>query len=349
MPEIIPFVDAMRSQPKSLEVAYWSVREALEAAELATWQPGQTIGVVAMGASSHSGNAVVAALAEVGVRAVNIVASELEFAHTGYQPADHYLIVSESGRSPEPLAAAGSLTAGRRIGITNDPDAQIATVVDVTLGLGGFRDSPVYTAGYTATLLAYALLLDRVGARSARPELAEVPEAVRDALERYDPVASDIGRIAAEASAIDTVGRGGSFASAAEAALLFREGLRVASAGFETYQYLHGPIESVANESLVILFGDGRELTVPDSVLTTGAHVVLITAAPEQLIPSAGHAHLTIVRLDQALDAFVRPIIEIVIVQLIVAHASEHKPFPIEEFALEQHDTKLSAEPMEGS
>lgn len=341
MPPKISFDQAMRSQPEHLDAAYRSVRGDLDAAELAPWQPGETVAVVAMGASSHSGNALVAVLAEAGVRAVNIVASDLELASPGYQPADHYVIVTESGRSPEPIAAARALTPGRRIGITNAPDAQVADVLDVVLGLGGFDDSPVYTVGYTATLLAYALLLDRVAVRPAGPDLALTPQIVRTTLDRYDQIAATIGRIAAEASSIDTVGRGTSFASAAEAALLFREGLRVPSAGYETYQYLHGPIESAGNGTLLLLFGDGRELTVPDSVLDAGVRVVLVTTAPEQTIPSAGHPNLTVVPLDPALDGFVRPIVEIVIAQLVLAHASEHKPFPIEEFIYEQHDTKL--------
>lgn len=336
------FVDAMRSQPENLVVAYQSIHAALDVSEIVPWQPGETVGIIAMGASNHSGNALVAVLAEAGIRAVNIVASDLELASSGYQPADHYVIVSESGRSPEPIAAARSLTPGRRIGITNVPDAQIADVLDVVVGLGGFDDSPVYTVGYTATLLAYGLLLDRVGVRPEGTRLGLVPQIVRETLGRYDKVAATIGRIAADASAIDTVGRGTSFASAAEAALLFREGLRVPSAAYETYQYLHGPMESAGNGTLLLLFGDGRELTVPDSVLDAGVRVVLVTTAPEQAIPSAGHANLTIVPLDPELDGFIRAIVEIVLAQLILARASEHKPFPIEEFVYEQHDTKLT-------
>jgi glucosamine--fructose-6-phosphate aminotransferase (isomerizing) len=341
VPRKVSFIHAMRSQPENLEVAYRSIHAALDVAEIVPWQPRETVAIIAMGASHHSGNALVAVLAQAGVRAVNIVASDLELAAPGYQPADHYVIVSESGRSPEPLAAARSLTAGRRIGITDIPDAQIAEVLDVVVGLGGFDDSPVYTVGYTATLLAYALLLDRVGVRPEGAQLASVPQIVAKALQRYDRIAATIGRIAADASMIDAVGRGTSFASAAEAALLFREGLRVPSGSFETYQYLHGPMESAGKGTLLLLFGDGREITVPDSVLDAGVQVVLVTATPEQEIPSAGHENLTIVPLDPELDGFIRPIVEIVLVQLILAHASEHKPFLLEEFLFEQHDTKL--------
>jgi glucosamine--fructose-6-phosphate aminotransferase (isomerizing) len=38
----------------------------------------------------------------------------------------------------------------------------------------------------------------------------------------------------------------------------------------------------------------------------------------------------------------VRPIVEIVFAQLLLAHASEHKPFPMEQFMYEQHDAKIA-------
>jgi len=331
----------MRAQPEGLEEASASIRASLAGAAIAPWRPGETVGVVAMGASSHSGNALVTVLAEAGLRGVNLVASDLELALGGFQPADHYVIVSESGRSPEPIAAARSLTPGRRIGITNVPGAQIAEVLDVVIGLGSFDDSPVYTVGYTATLLAYGLLLDRLGVRP-EGQLTQVPQIVRDALVRYDAIATTIGKLAADSSDIDVVGRGTSFASAAETALMLREGLRMPSTSYETYQYLHGPMESAREGTLLIVFGDGRELTIPGSVLDAGVRVVLVTTVPDDEIPSAGHPNLTVVRLDSDLDGFVRPIVETVLAQLILAHAVEHTTFPIEDFVYEQHDTKLT-------
>jgi glucosamine--fructose-6-phosphate aminotransferase (isomerizing) len=342
----IPFVDAMYSQPTSLELAYSTLRLDLERCEPAPWQAGETIGVVAMGASSHSGHALVAVLAAAGVRAVNLVASDLVLSAPGFQPADHYVIVSESGRSPEPIAAGRALTVGRRIGISNFPTAPLADVVDTSLSLGGFDDSGVYTSGYTATLLAYALLLDRMGAVPAGPQVARIPDVVKAALETYDDVATRVARIVADASSIDVIGRGTSFASAAEAALMFREGLRIPSAGYETYQYLHGPMEPLNDSTVLLVYGDGRELTVPDTALTSGAHVVLVTAASERDIPSAGHPRLTIVPMAPDLDGFVRPIVEIVIAQLVMAHAIENKSFTLEDFLFTQSDTKLVENPV---
>lgn len=95
--------------------------------------------------------------------------------------------------------------------------------------------------------------------------------------------------------------------------------------------------------SLIVLFGDGRELTIPGSVLDSGVKVVLVTAADVSEIPDAGHENLTVVALEPGLGAFVRPIVETVIAQLVLAHASEHLPYPIEEFSYDQPDTKLAA------
>ena len=341
-----PFVDAMRAQPEHLELARTTVGRSLDAAVLAPWRPGETVGIVAMGASSHSGHALVAVLAGAGVRAVNLVASELSFGAPGFQPADHYVLVSESGRSPEPIAAGRSLTVGRRIGISNFPTAALSEVVDVPLDLGGFDDSPVYTSGYTATLLAYALLLDRLGIIPAGPDVAAIPDTVAAALATYADVARRIATTVGVATSIDVIGRGTSFASAAEAALMFREGLRVHAAAFETFQYLHGPMEPLDEGSVLIIFGDGRELTVPDAALASGAQVVLVTTAPESAIPSAGHPRLTIVPLDPGLDGFVRPIVEIVIMQLVMAVASESRDFALEDFLFTQSDTKLDEDPV---
>ena len=336
-----PFTEAMRSQPESLALAHSTLSACLARSAPAPWQPGETIGVVAMGASSHTGNALVAVLAGVGIRAVNLVASDLAMGATGFQPADHYVIVSESGRSPEPIAAGRALTVGRRIGISNFPAAAIAEVLDTPLGLGGFADSGVYTSGYTSTLLAYALLLDHMGVIPAGPEIAAIPVTVRAAMADYDAIASRVAKIVGAASSVDVIGRGTSYATAAETALMFREGLRIPSAAFDTFQYLHGPMEPLAEGSVLMIFGDGRELTVPDSVLESGTQVILVTTVLEEEIPAAGHRNLTIVPVARGLGGFVRPIVEIVISQLVMAHAIESKGFSLDDFLYTQDDTKL--------
>jgi fructoselysine-6-P-deglycase FrlB-like protein len=166
-----------------------------------------------------------------------------------------------------------------------------------------------------------------------------IPEIVENALADFAPVARAVSSLVAAATDIDVVGRGTSFASALETALMIREGLRIPTGAFETYEYLHGPMESVAAGTVVIIFGDERELTIPGSLLDAGVHVVVMTTAHD--VPNEGHPNLTVVRLDSGLAGFVRPIVEIVFAQLVLAEAILHKPFPIEQFIYEQPDTKI--------
>jgi len=334
------FVDAMRAQPENLALARETVLRDLAAADLARWGAEDSAAVVAMGASLNSSHALVAALAAAGHPAAGVVASDVADGLAVVR-ADHHIVVSESGRSPEPLAAARTLPAGSRIGISNFPGQPIKDEVDVVLGLGGFPDSPVYTSGFTATILAYALLLDNVGAVDAAAEAERIPGRAADALRDYAAAAETVGRVLADAATIDVVGRGGSLTAASELSLMVREGLRIPSTAFETFQYLHGPMEVLSSDDALVVFGDGRELSIPSSVLDAGVRVVLVTAADPSTVPGAGHAGLTIVPLPPGLGAFERAVVETVIGQLAIAAAIEHKPYPLEEFLYHQDDTKL--------
>ena len=338
------FIDAMMEQPTTLQLAYDTLIHDLDQANLARWEIGETIAIVAMGASGHSAKAAVALLAQAGYRALSMTASDVLLAADGLQPGDHYVIVSESGRSPETLEAARRLTVGARVGISNFPTAHIAEVVDVPLGLGGFKDSPVYTAGYTATLMAYALLFEKVGVLPSDTNVEHIPEIVAAALLELAPAAKAVSALVAAATSIDVVGRGTSFASALETALMIREGLRIPTGAFETFEYLHGPMESANAGTVVILFGDERELTIPGSILEAGVHVILVTTA--EAVPSEGHANLTVVRIERNVTGFIRPIVEVIFSQLLLASASEHKLFPLEEFIYEQPDTKIPLSPV---
>ena len=343
MSQRIPFSDAMESQPEQLVHVLASLTASVDAADLPPWTDGSTLGVVAMGASRNSGHALVAALAERGVRAVNTPASELLLGGAGFQPADYYLVVSESGRSPEPLEAAARLGGSKRVGITNFPHAQIAECVDAVVDLGEVPDSGVYTVGYTGTLLAYALLLGRLGLLPAA-DLDHVPALVGDTLARHADAAERAATLLAAADSIDVVGQGTSYAAAAELALMLREGVRKPAAVFETFEYLHGPMECLTSDSAVVLFGDGRETTVPDRLLAAAVPVVLVTSADE--VPTEGTSGLEVIRIAPQSQPLVRAVVEIVVAQLILAAAARRRGVPIDEFVFENLGTKLEPQPV---
>lgn len=339
--EHIAFTTAVWDQPHTLAHAAASIRASLDATQLAPWLPGETVAILSMGASSHSANALVTALTACGVRSVNITASELFDAPDGFEPGDHYVIVSESGRSPEPIEVARQLAAGNRIGITNFPDAAISEVIDSVIGLGGFPDSPVYTAGYNATLMAYSALLRAVGHPAAAVDEAAVPSMVADALAEYGQLAGELAAHFADVASVDCVGSGYSYTSAAQSALIFREALRLPTAAYETYQYLHGPMESGKAGTGLVVFGDGRELPMIASQVAAGVKVFLVTAADSAALEALEHENLMVVRLPDGVERFTRAIAEIVVIQVVAEAAAAARGLTIEDFLYSQDDTKI--------
>src|SRR5699024_8189629 len=107
--------------------------------------------------------------------------------------------------------------------------------------------------GYSATLLAYAMLCGRLGGAAAGDPSA-VPDRVAWTLDAFDAVARTAADRLSVSSAVDFVGRGMSLAAASEGALMFREALAVPTAAFDTYQYLHGPMEPLRENSGLVVF-----------------------------------------------------------------------------------------------
>jgi fructoselysine-6-P-deglycase FrlB-like protein len=339
------FRDTLWAQPETLDLAYRSVLSSLESVSLPLWKKGDTVAAIAMGASSHSAHALVHALMQAGMRGVNITASDLVDAPDGFQPADSFLLVSESGRSPEVVNAARKLTPGRRVGITAFPEASISAVVDYCINLGGFPDSRVYVTGYTATLMAYSLMLHHSGVVSAAtPVVTNGGDLVRRALRDYEAVAATIAEKLQAVTNIDCVGHGFSYSSATESALIFREAVRLPASAFDTFQYLHGPMQSGKKGTALLVFGDGRELPMIQSQVEAGVEVILVTAASEwairQVIDSVP-PNLSIVRVPDGVKGFGRAIVEIVLIQLIADASAVITGNVIEDYIYRQADTKL--------
>jgi glutamine---fructose-6-phosphate transaminase (isomerizing) len=334
------FSSALEAQAENLRVSVDVVAAALASADLAPWQPGETVAVVAMGASTHSGEAFVAMLGTEGVRAMNVTASDLELAPPGFQPADHYVVVSESGRSPEPIRAAENFTPGRRIGITNDPAAPLASAVDIVVPLGGWPDSRVYTTGFTATLLAYAALIRYQRPSSTATDPATIPDVVASAIDGLGEHADRAAHLLEKVHAVDFVAGGVSMAAATEGALVFREGARIHAAAYDTFQYIHGPMEPLGAGSALVVFGDGRELPMLDMVLDRGVKVVLLTQAVQD-VSRPDHENLVVVPVDRGVDGLARAVLETVFVQMLTVRHTQRAGIDINEFLFEQPDTKL--------
>ena len=323
------FREAIAAQPAWLQRAADLAGEAL-ASVTHRWEVDETVAVVGMGASTNAGAVFVAALRERGVRAVNLDASSVRGFPPGYRPGDHVIVISESGRSPEPIAAAARMGVAPIV-VTNDPASPVTEGASLVVPLGGFVDSGVYTIGYTTTLVALAAIAAAFGAPIAQPgALAGVAET---ALRDFAGDAPALAEALDERWFLDIVGQGCSAGSAQAAALLFREAPGTATAAFETLQYLHGPMESSGPHSATMLYGDGRENGVAAQLREAGALVIQCVTHPGTT-PGAHH-------LSTPANGYAGAVAEIVFAQLVAAELASRRGVKVGEFRFPQTDTKL--------
>ena len=199
----------------------------------------------------------------------------------------------------------------------------MARAADAWLPLGPERDTAVSTLGYTATLQTLGLLTDALLSTAPR-EWDALPALFDATLERLMPHARELAPAFTRIRMLDAVGAGPAAGSAGEAALLAREALLLPAAEYETRQYLHGPMESVADGFGAVLFGAERELQLAQTLSGYGATVATIGKGADFLVSSD-------------------PILQILPMQLLVQCVAELRGLRVDTLAREQDDTKVTA------
>jgi len=254
--------------------------------------------------------------------------------------ADAYVLVSQSGSSTEVLAALEELDGAPTYAVGAHADAPVARQAGCWLPLGPLEDSAVSTLGYTATVQALGLLAEAILDEQRDPSWERIPELAHATLERHDAAAAELGAALAQAHALDAVGGGAGIASAGEAALLGREALRLPAMGTETRQYLHGPLEAVDERFACILFGGERELELSRALAGYGARVCTVS----ERSPAHEEQGIFAFRVPAVAET-ASPILQILPVQLAVAHAAALRGLAIDSLRRQQADTKVAAAP----
>jgi len=119
--------------------------------------------------------------------------------------------------------------------------------------------------------------------------------------------------------------------------MLMREAVRVPAAGWDTLNYLHGPMESQDARTGLMAFGTGREVQIARDVAAFGCPSVLITGRTD-VSPSE---NLTVVSIPDWGNAIADAVIEIVAAQRIVAEMQDAASLTNITFRYRQTDTKL--------
>ncbi|MCX8023828.1 MAG: SIS domain-containing protein [Thermanaerothrix sp.] len=173
-------------------------------------------------------------------------------------------VISQSGESAEILRLLERLESRRPkllIGVTNNPSSTLARAAEVILPLHAGAEHTVSTRTYintvAVTLLAAAVLLKEpisAWAEAMWQGQAAIADYLRDWTQHLGSFRADAERL----SHLFLLGRGASFASAQEGALILKEAAKFAAEGMGAAQFRHGPLEIVEPGIAVWLFGGAQ-------------------------------------------------------------------------------------------
>jgi glucosamine--fructose-6-phosphate aminotransferase (isomerizing) len=214
------------------------------------------------------------------------------------------LTISQSGRSPDIIAlqAAARRAGALTVALVNDVDSPAAEAAECLLPLhAGLEKSVAATKSMIAALVAGASLVAQwaddaalAGAIARLPALLGAPHPA--------PPGALVDLVASAKSAF-VLGRGATFAVAAEAALKLKETCAIHAEAFSSAEVLHGPAGIITPGFLVIAFmpqdaaREGMSETL-QRLAGMGANVVIVDVAPSPtqaalVVPAAGHPLLT--------------------------------------------------------
>jgi glutamine---fructose-6-phosphate transaminase (isomerizing) len=319
------------------------VTDRLRDLDLAPWRD-RRLAITGMGASSNAITAVLGAYWSVGLPASGWSGAELQSAGPAAS-AEALIAVSQTGKSAEIYSALQHLPEGfPRLVVTDAEDSPIAGLADAAIPLALLEDSAVRTIGYTGTVQALLLLRDALapgcGPAADWDQLADELELQ---LASAEQLAAQLLPTLRNATAFDVVGSGTQAGTAAQGALLLREVCKLPASAYETYQYLHGPIEAVGPGLALIAIGGAREARLAESMAAAGATVLLITtgeaAAAGDAAMAAGSPGLTVFRLPD-MD-LAQAVLAILPLQTITWLLAEDRGCPDGEFRYHQDDTKV--------
>lgn len=197
------------------------------------------------------------------------------------------LVISQSGRSPDLLAAvqAASAAGALVVALVNEPVSPLADHADVVIPIGaGPELSVAATKSFQASLSALAQL---AALWLQDPALLRALDALPDQLETA--WAQDWREAEArliEAQDLYVLGRGVGFAVAQEAALKFKETCGLHAEALSAAEVRHGPMALVGSGFPVLAFAQDDETrpgveAVIQSCLAQGAQVIKV-GGPDQ-------------------------------------------------------------------
>jgi glucosamine--fructose-6-phosphate aminotransferase (isomerizing) len=289
------------------------------------WKKGgfKSVLFTGMGSSYFAPYTASCLLSSNGISSGNINAGELLHYHLPVLKKDTLLTcISQSGESYEVVKVLEKITSEITcIGITNEDASTLASKASVTLLSKAGREDMTSTKTYISTLLVlhiYSNLLSGKWNPCTMPELKSVIETIRSVIDTKDEWLSSVMDFLGHPPFVQIIGRGPSYSSVLQGALMFMEAARNPAAGIFGGEFRHGPMEmSKEGFRAVILAPLGatydQGIKLAGDITRFGGKVVLITNSS---------ARMTITNifpiLIQCHDEYLFPIEAIIPLQFIV-------------------------------
>ena len=242
---------------------------------------------------------------------------------------EHALVVgvSQSGegedinRVLENARASGAYT----VGITNEPNSSMSSLVDEMLLMHGGRERSVAaTKTFSGQMLLFYMLAEALASSKPSFSYESIPDFVERALEQKPAILELVQRYVFMENCV-VVGRGLTYANAYELALKLMETCYVVAERFSSADFLHGPLAMVERHFPVILFAPpGVMLPGVKNLIERLGELHAETLAITSDLDAAGMCSRAII-MPKEIDEFLAPIPYIVPGQLFAALLAEAK------------------------
>lgn len=191
-----------------------------------------------------------------------------------------FIVISQSGRSPDLVAATRSARRGgaRTLAIVNDPDSPVARAAERALDIGaGPELSVAATKSVIGSLaLAARLVAEAAGDGALHGALDRLPDRLAAAQRLEWP---DFGASLAQARCVFVAGRGYALGPAREIALKIAETLRLPALAYSAAELLHGPRAAVTAGTPVLALRLADETAPSVDALVDGLRATGVAAA----------------------------------------------------------------------
>lgn len=332
--ERIGYRNAVARQPESLAEGLTVVREALARLDLSRFK-GKSIGFAGIGASYQAAMVGASYLRDLGLSSFPYCPTDLYGALDS--AAEAFVALSASGQSREIYDVMRLRPNLPQIAICRGADNPLAELTGAVIPSGSGSDNGASSTGYTGMLLAIGLLCEQLAGRTQFGKWDRVPQAVAEVLASAQDAAKSAADWLGACSSIDLVGAGAGFATAGEGAMLIREATRIPAAGWDTLNYLHGPMESQDSRTGIVAFGNGREVKIAEDMVGFGCPSVLITSRKD----ISSQDNLVVITVPGLGNQVADAILDIVAVQMIVGDMQDAAGLTNITFRYRQTDTKL--------